>query len=103
MTSFRFRGGRPAGTKAVLFWSSLQTKCPMVRMPPITINTLLSLQILATADMMLELDHSLGEVFGQLDKLTLAQMCLYISVITFITGGIDNTKMSLVFNCLSAG
>ena len=87
MTSLSFKGGIPAGTKAVLFWSSLQTKCPMVRMPPITINTLLSLQILATADMMLELDHSLDEVFGQLDKLTLAQMCLYISVITVITRG----------------
>ena len=59
----------------------------MVRIPPITINTLLSLQILATADMMLELDHSLVEVFGQLDKLTLAQMCLYISVITVIARG----------------
>ena len=75
----------------------------MVRMPPITIKTLLSLQILATADMMLELDHSFGEVFGQLDKLTLAQMCLYILVITVITRGIDKMKMSLLFNCLQAG
>ena len=97
MASFHFKGGIPAGTKAVLFWSSLQTKCPMVRIPPITINTLLSLQILATADMMLELDHSFGEVFGQLDKLTLAQMCLYILVITVITRGIDKMKMSLLF------
>jgi len=75
----------------------------MVRMPPITINTLLSLQILATADMMLELDHSFGEVFGQLDKLTLAQMCLNISVITVIIGDIDNMKMNIVSNCLQTG
>ena len=75
----------------------------MVRMPPITINTLLSLQILATADMMLELDHSLVEVFGQLDKLTLAQMCLNISVITVIIGDIDNMKMNIVSNCLQTG
>ena len=75
----------------------------MVRIPPITINTLLSLQILATADMMLELDHSLVEVFGQLDKLTLAQMCLIISVITVIIGDIDNMKMNIVSNCLQTG
>ena len=75
----------------------------MVRIPPITINTLLSLQILATADMMLELDHSFDEVFGQLDKLTLAQMCLNISVITVIIGDIDNMKMNIVSNCLQTG
>ena len=75
----------------------------MVRIPPITINTLLSLQILATADMMLELDHSLVEVFAQLDKLTLAQMCLNISVITVIIGDIDNMKMNIVSNCLQTG
>ena len=75
----------------------------MVRIPPITINTLLSLQILATADMMLELDHSFDEVFGRLDKLTLAQMCLNISVITVIIGDIDNMKMNIVSNCLQTG
>jgi len=53
--------------------------------------------------MMLELDHSFGEVFGQLDKLTLAQMCLNISVITVIIGDIDNMKMNIVSNCLQTG